>query len=72
MDQLLRRLLHTAKAQYQKFEINIPRKGIARRQSQFPHSCDCERFIYSPIDLPILLQEICGPILRRYKSLTDT
>jgi hypothetical protein len=24
---------------------NIPRKGIARPQSQFPHSC--ERFIYS-------------------------
>ncbi len=26
---------------------NIPRKGIARLQSQFPHSCACERFIYS-------------------------
>ncbi len=24
------------------------------------------------IDLPILLQEICGPILGLYKSLTDT
>jgi hypothetical protein len=23
----------------------IPRKGIARLQSQFPHSCGCERFI---------------------------
>ncbi len=24
----------------------VPRKGIARPQSQFPHSCVCERFIY--------------------------
>jgi hypothetical protein len=37
----------TAKTQYQKFKTNIPRKGIARPQSQFPHSCVCERFIYS-------------------------
>jgi hypothetical protein len=34
-------------AQYQKVETNIPRKGIARPQSQFPHSCVGERFIYS-------------------------
>ncbi len=27
---------------------------------------------YLAIDLPILLQEICGPILGIYKSLTDT
>ena len=25
----------------------------------------------SAVDLPILLQEICGPILGIYKSLTD-
>ncbi len=35
----------TAKTQYRKFEKNIPRKGIARPQSQFLHSCFCERFI---------------------------
>jgi hypothetical protein len=30
-------------------------------------------YLYIPmIDLPILLQEICGPILGIYKSLTDT
>jgi hypothetical protein len=29
------------------FETNIPRKGITRPQSQFPHSCVCDRFIYS-------------------------
>jgi hypothetical protein len=40
-------LRHTAKIQYQKFETNIHRKGIVRSQSQFPHSCVCERFIFS-------------------------
>ncbi len=35
-------------------------------------TCVCERFIYPAIDLPILLQDICGPILGIYKSLTDT
>jgi hypothetical protein len=38
---------YTAKNQYRKLETNIPRKGIARPQSQCPHSCVCERFIYS-------------------------
>ncbi len=39
--------LCTVKNQYRKFETNISRKGIARPQSQFPHSCVFERFIYS-------------------------
>jgi hypothetical protein len=31
-----------------KSHLCIHRKGIARRpQSQFPHSCVCDRFIYS-------------------------
>ncbi len=29
-----------------KFETNISRKGITGPQSQFPHSCVCERIIY--------------------------
>jgi hypothetical protein len=37
----------TAKNQYQKLETNIFRKGIAQPQSQFPHSCVGERFLYS-------------------------
>ncbi len=36
-----------ARTQYQKFETNIHRKGIAQPQFQFPHSCVCERFRYS-------------------------
>ncbi len=28
-------------------DLCIPRKGTVRPQSQFPHSCVCERFIYS-------------------------
>ncbi len=40
-------------------ETNIPRNGIAWPLSQFPHSCVCERFMYSHD--PILLQEnMCG------------
>jgi hypothetical protein len=29
------------------FDTNIPSKGFVRPQSQFPHLCVCERFIYS-------------------------
>jgi hypothetical protein len=37
----------TAKIQYRKFKTNIPRKGNAQPQSQFPHSCVCEGYIFS-------------------------
>ncbi len=49
-------------------------KRIARPQSQFPHSCVCERFIYSQ-DLSAYsaaVNTVCGPILGIYKSLTNT
>ncbi len=67
--------LCTAKNQYRKLETDITRKGIARTQSQFPHSFVCQRFIYSHDQSAysaILLKEIGGPILGIYKSLTDT
>ena len=35
----------TAKTKWRKFGTNIPRKGISG--PQFPHSCVCERIIYS-------------------------
>ncbi len=60
------------KTQYRKFETNMPRKGIVRPQSQFPHSCVCERFIYSQDLTAYSAAGICGPILGTYKSLTDT
>jgi hypothetical protein len=63
---------YTAKEKCRKLEANIPRKGISGSQSQFPHSCVRERIIYSIMGLPFLLEEICGPILAIYKSLTDT
>jgi hypothetical protein len=55
--------------------VCILRRGIARPQSQFPHSSICERFIYSihRIGPHIFLQQKSqidpGNI---YKSLTDT
>ena len=48
---------YTAKTQYQKFETSIPNKEIVLCQSQFPHSCVCQRFIIPTIGLPILLLE---------------
>ncbi len=67
-------ILYIAKTKYRNFETNIPRKGISGSQSQFPHSCVCEWFIQYILTtgLPILLEEICGPILGLYKSLTGT
>jgi hypothetical protein len=37
----------TAKTKYRNFETNIPRKGISGPQTQYPHLCVCEWFIYS-------------------------
>ncbi len=41
-------------------DLGIPRKGIARPQSQFPHSSVCERSIYTHVrPTPIFLQQNC-------------
>ncbi len=37
----------TMQTMQRNFDLCIPRKGTARPQSQFPHSCVCEQFIYS-------------------------
>ncbi len=50
---------HTAKTKYRNFEINIPRKGISGPQSQFPHSCACERFRYAHHRSPYSAGGIC-------------
>jgi hypothetical protein len=39
--------IYNAKTQYREFKTNISRKGLARPQFQFLHSCVCERFMYS-------------------------
>ncbi len=38
---------HALHTHYRKLETNIPRNETMRPRSQFPHSCICERFIYS-------------------------
>ncbi len=40
-------VIYTAKTKCRKFETNIPKKGISGPKFQFPHSCVCERIIYS-------------------------
>ncbi len=52
--------MYTAKNQYRTFELTIPRIGIAPPQSQFPHSCVCERFIH------IFQRSICLFCCRKY------
>jgi hypothetical protein len=55
-----------------KFETNIPRKEW-RGHSPNLQICVSVSYLYIPtIDLPILLQEICGPGIYTSKSLTDT
>jgi len=50
-------LVHTAKTKCRKFDTNIPRKGISGPQSQFPHSCVCERFIFSQVRSTYFFQQ---------------
>jgi hypothetical protein len=40
-------IAHSLRTQERNFCLCIPRKGIARPQSQFTHSCVCERSICS-------------------------
>ncbi len=59
------------KEKYSKFETNTPRKGIARPKYFHIHVSVCSFYIPT-IDLPILLQEMCGPILGIDISFTAT
>jgi hypothetical protein len=66
---------YPAKNQYQKFKkTDIIRKLTARPQSQFFFHIhvSVSDLCIPTTDLPILLQDICGPILGTHKSLTDT
>ncbi len=55
-----------------KYHLCIPLLGIAQPQSQYPHSCVCERFIISQGSVHIFPWSRTGrPILEIYKSLRD-
>jgi hypothetical protein len=62
-----RAVRHTAKNQYRKFE-----KELRRHSPYFQIHVSVSDLYIPTSDLPILLQEICGPILGIYKSLTGT
>jgi hypothetical protein len=47
-------------------------KEVRGHSPKFHIHVSVSDFFIPTIDLPILLQEICGPILGIYKSLTDT
>ncbi len=55
-----------------KIPLCIPSLGIARPQSQFPHSCVCEHLYNPRIGQHIYCSRIGRSIVRIYKSLTDT
>ncbi len=50
----------------------FPEKELRSHISNFHIQVSVSDLYIPTIDLPILLQEICGPILGIYKSLTDT
>ncbi len=63
--------IHIVKNNTKNWKQIFPDKEL-RGQSPYFHIHLSVRDLYIPmIELPILLQEICGPILGIYKSLTD-
>ncbi len=49
-----------------KSHLCVPRKGLARPQSQFPHSCVCERFIFPGLIHIFSCRRICKLIVGIY------
>ncbi len=64
--------VHTAKKKGRKFKANIPRKGYRGLSPNFHIHVSVSQLYIPTMELPFLLEEICGPILGKYKSLTDT
>ncbi len=62
----------TAKTQYRKFERIFLEKELRGHSPNFHIHVSVSDLYIPTIDLHFLLQEICGPILGIYKSLTDT
>ncbi len=52
-------------------KTNVPRKKLLRHSPNFHIHVSVSDLDIPTIDLPILLQEICGPILGIYKLLPD-
>jgi hypothetical protein len=64
---------YTAKNQYTENSKQIfPKKKLRGHSPNFYNHVSVSHLYIPTIDLPILLQEICGRILGIYKSPTDT
>jgi hypothetical protein len=50
----------------------FPEKELGGHSPNFHIQVSVSDLYMPTIDLPILLQEICGPILEIYESITDT
>jgi hypothetical protein len=50
----------------------LPEKEFRSHSPNFQIHVSVSSLYIPTIDLPILLQEVCGPILGKYKWLTDT
>jgi hypothetical protein len=64
--------LSTAKNQNRKLEKMFPEEELRSHSPNFHIHVSVSDLYIPTIDLSILWQEICGPILGIYKSLTDT
>jgi hypothetical protein len=62
----------TAKKKCRKLEGNIPEKEYRGLSPNFHIDVSVSELYIPTMKLPFLLEEICGPILGIYKSLTDT
>ncbi len=67
-------LCYTAKTKYRNFETNtvFPEKEYRGLSPNFHIHASVSNLYIPTIGLPVMLEEICRPILRLYKSLTDT
>ncbi len=64
--------LHTAKTKCRKFEQIFPEKEYRGLSPNFHIHVSLSELYIPTMGLLFLLEEICGPILGIYKSLTDT
>jgi hypothetical protein len=72
MEIFWRKYQRNAKNQYRNWKRIFTVNEVCGHSPSFHIHVSVSDLHIPTIDLPILLQEICGPILRIYKSLTDT